>query len=295
MFVYIIIYTDMAKKKCKIPKVNKNLFKVENMDVLAKEDKINDKNNQIHELLPRHPARILMVGGSGQGKSNLALNMLYKPLLVFDRLYVFSSMIDQSKYKFLKRHYDTFDKMVERECDVKRKTIMRWQDTLDGIENLLNELDPEYKNMIMIDDFACGTSKTEQNAIDILYTKCRHKNCSIMVLTQLYFRPPASRPVRNNVTDVYLFQNWNNAELQLLQKELGSDLPKGQFRKLYNFILSKKFNFMTIDNQTDDRRKRYRSGFDGLYQGPLSEYNADYFKPADYKDEDDEDEDNDAK
>jgi len=280
----------MVKKSSKMPKskLNKKFFEVENMDKLACEDKINNEDNQIHELLPRHPARILMVGGSGQGKSNLALNMLYKPMLVFDRLYVYSSMIDQPKYKFLKNHYQLLDEMVERECDIKQKTIMKWQDNLDGIEKILDELDPEYKNLIMIDDFACGTSKTEQQAIDILYTKCRHKNCSIMVLTQLYFRSPSSRPVRNNVTDVYLFQNFNNQELQLLQKELGSDLPKGQFRKLYNFILSKKFNFMTIDNQTDNKRKRYRSGFDGLYQGPLSNYNADYFKPADYKDDEDE-------
>lgn len=290
MFVYIIILIDMSKKKCKTPKLNKKFFEIENMDVLAKEDKINDKNNQIHELLPKHPARILMVGGSGQGKSNLALNMLYKPMIVFDRLYIFSSMLEQPKYKFLKRHYDTLDKMVERECDIKRKTIMRWQDTLEGIENLLNELDSDYKNLIMIDDFSCSPSKTEQQAIDILYTKCRHKNCSIMILTQLYFRPPASRPVRNNITHAILMQNYNNQELQLLQKELGSDLPRGEFRKLYNYILSKKYNFMVIDNDTMDRRKRYRNGWTGIYDGPLSNYNADYFKPANWKDDSDEDE-----
>jgi acetaldehyde dehydrogenase (acetylating) len=94
-------------------KLNKKFFEIENMDTLAREDKVNDKNNQIHELLPRHSCRILMIGGSGQGKSNLALNMLYKPMLVFDKLYVYSSMLDQPKYKFLKRHYDLLDEMVK--------------------------------------------------------------------------------------------------------------------------------------------------------------------------------------
>jgi hypothetical protein len=280
----------MVKKSKKSPKVNKELFKIDNMDTLAREDKINDKNNQLHELLPRHPARILMVGGSGQGKSNLALNMLYKPMLVFDRLYVYSSMIDQPKYKFLKNHYQLLDEMVKKECDIEQKTIMRWADTLDGIEKLLDELDADYKNLVLIDDFSCAPSKEQQNAIDILYTKCRHKNCSIMILTQLYFRAPASRPVRNNITHAILMQNYNNQELQLLQKELGSDLPRGEFRKLYNYILSKKYAFMVIDNNTDDRRKRYRNGFDGLYQGKLNSYDADYFKPIDWKDSEDEDE-----
>jgi hypothetical protein len=89
-----------------------------------------------------------------------------------------------------------------------------------------------------------------------------------------------------------LFQNFNNQELQLLQKELGSDLPRGEFRKLYNYILSKKFNFMVIDNTSDDRRKRYRSGFDGLYQGKLNLYNADFFKPLDWQDASDEEDTN---
>lgn len=280
----------MVKKTPK-SKLNKKFFEIENMDTLAREDKINDKNNQIHELLPKHPCRLLMVGGSGQGKSNLALNMLYKPMLVFDKLYVYSSMLDQPKYKFLKRHYDLLDDMVKKECDVEQKTIMKWQDTLEGIDKILDELDADYKNLILIDDFSCAPSKTEQAAIDILYTKCRHKNCSIVILTQLYFRAPASRPVRNNITHAILFQNYNNQELQLLQKELGSDLPRGEFKKLYNYILSKKFNFMVIDNDTHNKRERYRNGFTGLYQGKLNNYDADFFKPADWQDEDEEEED----
>jgi len=279
----------MVKKTPK-SKLNKKFFEIENMDTLAREDKVNDKNNQIHDLLPKHPCRILMVGGSGQGKSNLALNMLYKPMLVFDKLYVYSSMLDQPKYKFLKRHYDLLDDMVKKECDVEQKTIMKWQDTLEGIDKILDELDADYKNLILIDDFSVSPTKQEQAAIDILYTKCRHKNCSIMILTQLYFRTPASRPVRNNITHAILFQNYNAAELQLLQKELGSDLPRGEFKKLYNYILSKKYNFMVIDNETDNKRKRYRNGFTGLYQGKLNNYDADFFKPEDWQDEEEESE-----
>jgi len=279
----------MSKKCKKTPKLNKKFFEIENMDILANEKKVNDKNNQLHPLLPAHPARILIVGGSGQGKSNLMINMLYKPMLVFDRLYVYSSMNQQPKYKFLKRHYDTLDKMVERECNIKQKTIMKWQDNLKGIETLLDELDDDYKNLIVIDDFSISPTKVEQQAIDILYTKVRHKNTSIMILTQLYFKNPSTRAVRNNITHAILFQNFNNRELQLLQVELGSDLPRGEFRKLYNYILSEKYNFMVIDNNTDDRKLRYRNKFDGIYQGSLAKYDANYFKPVDWGDSEEED------
>jgi hypothetical protein len=278
----------MSKNIAKLKKKDKCLFNVENMDDLAKDKKQNDKSNQIHPLLPKHPFRILMVGGSGQGKSNLLINMVYKPMVVFERLYVYSAMNNQPKYKFLKRHYDMMDKMLEKDYGIKQKTIQVWNDTLEGIDKLLDTLDADKKNLIIIDDFSVCPSKQEQNAIDILYTKCRHKNTSIIILTQLYFRPPSTRPVRNNITHAILFQNFNNQELQLLQKELGSDLPRGEFRKLYNFILSEKYNFMVIDNSTDDRRLRYRNKFDGIYQGKLSNYDASYFKPANYVDSDDD-------
>jgi len=200
-------------------------------------------------------------------------------------------MIEQPKYKFLKRHYDTMDKMLEKDYGIKRKTIQVWKDTLEGIDKLLDELDAEYKNLIIIDDFSCAPSKQEQQAIDILYTKVRHKNTSIIILAQLYFRPPSTRAVRNNITHAILLQNYNNRELQLLQMELGSDLPRGQFKKLYNYILSEKYAFMVIDNESEDRRLRYRKRFDGLYEGPLGNFDANYFRPASYVDSDEDAED----
>ena len=39
-----------------------------------------------------------------------------------------------------------------------------------------------------------------------------------------------------------LFNNKNKKEVELLAREIGSDLEKGQFRKLYNRILNKKYN-----------------------------------------------------
>jgi len=281
----------MSKKTPKMMKKDKCLFNIDNMDDLAKDKKQSDKGTQIHPLLPKHPFRILMVGGSGQGKSNLLINMVYKPMVAFDRLYVYSSMIDQPKYKFLKRHYDTMDKMLEKDYGIKRKTIQVWKDTLEGIDKLLDELDADYKNLIIIDDFSCAPSKQEQQAIDILYTKVRHKNTSIIILAQLYFRPPSTRAVRNNITHAILLQNYNNRELQLLQMELGSDLPRGQFKKLYNYILSEKYAFMVIDNESEDRRLRYRKRFDGLYEGPLGNFDANYFRPASYVDSDEDAED----
>lgn len=282
-------------KKTKTPKLNKknndtkkDLFSIGNMDDLVKEDKINAKDNQIDPLLPRHPFRMLICGASGTGKSNLALQILYKPLVVYDRLYVFSSMIDQPKYKFLKRHLDLLDEMVAKECDIKQKTIMTWETELEKIENLMDVLDTDFKNLVVIDDYACQPDKKVQKIIDNLFTRIRHKNTSIMMLSQLMYRDPCSRAVRNNLSHVILYNNYNATEVQLLSREYGSDLPRMQFKKLYNYILSEKYAFMLIDNTATDRRMRYRRNFDGVYKGPLAIYDANYFRPKHYTAEDEE-------
>jgi len=276
----------MANKSTKQRKSKKNdkttaeLFTIENMDDIVKDHKQKDENNRMHELLPKHPFRMLVCGASSTGKSNMALQLVYKPMIVFEKLHVYSSMINQSKYVFMKRHYDLLDEMVENECNIDQQTIVNWNDTLDGVVTILDELDPEYKNLILIDDFSCAPTKIQQNAIDQLFTKCRHKNCSVIMLTQLYYRNPSSRAVRCNISMVLLYQNYNAQELQLLQKELGSDLPtKNGFKKLYNYILSKKYDFMVIDNETHDKAKRYRKGFDGVYKGNTEDYDIEYFKP----------------
>ena len=77
----------MVKKTAKSKSKIKNIFEINNMDDLVRDCNQKDENNQIHELLPKHPCRILMVGGSGQGKSNLAIQMLYKPMLIYEKLW----------------------------------------------------------------------------------------------------------------------------------------------------------------------------------------------------------------
>jgi hypothetical protein len=48
---------------------------------------------------------------------------------------------------------------------------------------------------------------------------------------------------------------------------------------------------MVIDNDTDNKRKRYRNQFDGLYEGKLNNYNANFFKPDNFEEESEEESD----
>jgi len=245
--------------------MNGNILKVDNMDVLVKESK-DDMNSQLHELLPKSPFKMLILGTSGAGKSNLLLCMVLK-MIVYDKVYIYSKHLEQSKYKFLKQHLENMEDAIEKECGHKIKILEHFENTLDKLPKP-ETFDKDYRNLVIIDDFAL-TNKKNLDKIGELYVRGRHHNVSTIFLTQLYFRIP--RDFRLNTNYLALFNSYNKRELNSLSQELGGDLPKHKFRDLYNTILSEPYNFFYIDNTTNDPMKRYRKNFDGLYKGHLEE------------------------
>ena len=59
---------------------------------------------------PQHPARILICGASGSGKSNLALNLI-REMGCFDKIYLYAKKLDEPLYLFL---IDTYQKLGKK-------------------------------------------------------------------------------------------------------------------------------------------------------------------------------------
>ena len=65
-------------------------------------DNIND-NNEEHKkwpYIPDHPYRILIVGGSGSGKTNVLLNLI-KEQIHIDKIYLYAKDLSEPKYEYL--------------------------------------------------------------------------------------------------------------------------------------------------------------------------------------------------
>ena len=109
------------------------------MDNLDWKDLSNRNNSPI---LPKS-IRGLIVGKSDCGKTNLLLNILFKPeLLDYNKLFVYGKSLFQSKYKILQCG---FNNNLDRECvynlfnnrkDIKDKDIDPYQ--------LIKEIDETY-------------------------------------------------------------------------------------------------------------------------------------------------------
>ena len=231
---------------------NIDLLEVENIDRYIECDN-SDNNCPIHPLLIPHKSRLIVVGASSSGKTNWLINALVKPQLKYEKLYIYSKNLDQPKYKFLKKEIENTENLIGDGY----KILEAFENTLDNLIEL-EDLDPKYQNLLIIDDFPI-LNKKEKEKVAKLYTQIRHKNGSVIYLQQLYFQ--LDRAIRNNLSHIVLFNNKNKKEVELLAREIGSDLDKGQFRKLYNRILNKKYKWMLVDLFNDNPVLKYRDGY----------------------------------
>ena len=67
-------------------------------------DSITNENNKEHNekwpYIPDHPYKILIIGGSGSGKTNILLNLI-KEQNDIDKIYLYAKDLSEPKFEFL--------------------------------------------------------------------------------------------------------------------------------------------------------------------------------------------------
>jgi len=190
-------------------------------DYTPKSDK-NKYRNKYAEA-PQWPFRMLIVGPSNCGKTNLLMNLIYD-YLDYDKLYVYARDLEEGKYQDL------------QECFTDTPDVIFSSDPTEIVS--VDSLDTDEQNLIIIDDFVLD----DQKGITTLFIRGRKKNASIIYLTQSYYKVP--KIIREQCDYIALFKNPSSKDINLILNEYG--LNK-ETKKLYQKATEKRFNFFLID------------------------------------------------
>ena len=125
--------------------------------------------------MPEDSFRLIIAGPSGSGKTNTLFHMIYN-LLHFDEILLFAKNLHQDKYQFLLNDFAT---RVDPEVGYKviqTPGIIPLHEAFQGNES---------QRLAIFDDFIC---EKNQNEIINYFINSRHFNCSVIYLSQSFFK-----------------------------------------------------------------------------------------------------------
>ena len=211
-------------------------------------DNIANNNNKGHNekwpYIPDHPYRILIIGGSGSGKTNTLLNLINEQKYI-EKIYLYAKDLSEPKYEYLiKNRKNTGIKHLND-----GNAFTEYSSMMDDVYKNINFYNSNRKRKIlivfdnMIADFM--TNKKFQSIIKELFIRCRKLNISLVFITQSYFSVP--KDVRLNATRHLIMKINNKRELQNIATNHSADIDYKDFIKIYRECIKEPYNFLTID------------------------------------------------
>ena len=101
-----------------------------NLDSITNEH--NKEHNKKQPFVPDHPYRILIIGGSGSGKTNALLNLINEQDDI-DKIYLYAKDLSESKYEFLIKK--------------RKNTGIKYFNDPNAFIECMNTMDDVYKNI----------------------------------------------------------------------------------------------------------------------------------------------------
>ena len=178
---------------------------------------------QGHPCMLADTFRMLICGPSNSGKTNTLLNMLYR-LLVYDKIYLCAKNLHQDKYQYM---IDDFKKRVNP---------VTGYNVIEGVNDVipLDMLPIDNQKIVIFDDMVC--EKNQDDIIDC-FIRGRLRNCSVIYLSQSYFKTPKN--IRDNCTHLCIFdfhprENNRIADELRIDRELFERATDGEYSFLYH-------------------------------------------------------------
>ena len=150
--------------------------------------------------------------------------MLIKPLLYYDEVYLYARNLEQDKYRRL------IQKMRQLSMNLGYEILHVSNDEITPVTEMDYE---DNQKLVIFDDYVCD--KNQRQLIDY-FIQGRHKNCSVIYLSQSFYKTP--KDIRLNCSHYCLYEFPSSRESNRISSELVADKAqyKAATRKPYTFL-----------------------------------------------------------
>ena len=180
-----------------------------NFDDYVNENKT--KHNKNWPYTPDHPYRILIIGGSGSGKSNVLLSLIENQPDI-DKTYLYAKDPCEAKYQHLINKRDS----VGINDFNNPKAFIKYSNDIHEVYKNIDEYNPnnkENKILIVFDNMIADMihNKKLDSIVTELFIRGKKLNISLVFITQSYFKLP--KDVRLNTTHFFIAKIPNKRKL----------------------------------------------------------------------------------
>ena len=177
-----------------------------NLDDYANKNKI--EHNLKWPYIPDHPYRILIIGGSGSGKTNVLLNLINNQPDI-DKIYLYAKDPQESKHQFLinkrestrLKYFNAFIKVK-----INPKAFIEYSNDMQNVYKNTDEYNTnkESKILIVFDDMIVDmiNNKKLNSIATELFIRDRKLNISLAFITHSYSK--VQKDVRLNSAHFFL-------------------------------------------------------------------------------------------
>ena len=202
------------------------------------------EHNSKWPYIPDHLYRILILSGSGSGKTNALLNLINNQPDI-DKISLYAKDPYEAKYQYLinKREKVGLNHFNDPEAFMEYSNDM--QDVYKKIENY-NPI-KKRKVLIVFDDMIADMINNNKlnPIVTELFIRGKKLNISIVFIMQSYFKVP--KDVRLNSTHFFILKIPNKRGLQQIALNHSSDIDFKDFIKNYKEYTKEPYSFLVND------------------------------------------------
>jgi DNA polymerase III delta prime subunit len=204
--------------------------------------KTHNPNFKDHKL--NLPFRMLIIGGSGAGKTQTLMNLIRVMNGTFNNIHIITKNKEEPLYEYLESKVDTGLSITEG---------------IDSAPNL-DEFDKKEQSLIVMDDLVL---EKNQKQLEQYFIRARKLNCSLVYLSQSYFGVP--KMIRMNLNYLIIKRLNTLQDLFRMLREYSLGVSKEALVDLYQHsIQDNKQDFLLVDLDSEPK-DRFRFNFLDVY------------------------------